>query len=86
MSSKAQQNVTRGDWKCPKCGGLLQASLTIYLKDVAVNGDGRVLSFSTDHHAEYAKTYDFLKEVVNNAEGDELRVYCENDHEYKGRI
>lgn len=61
------------------CGEPLQASITIYLKDVVLKEDGSVLSYNVDHATDTASA---VAEMVSSAEGDELTVYCNNDHSF----
>lgn len=66
---------------CPECKGDLQASVTIYLSDVVLK-DGAVSDFNMSDLLPH--TDDFrssIEGLVQAAEGDELRIYCANDHQ-----
>jgi hypothetical protein len=67
--------------KCPECGAALQASIKVYLSDIVVK-DGKVIHYNVDSEL-LQNTEDFSEavgEMIDTAEGDELQVYCENDH------
>lgn len=72
---------------CAECGQPLEATLRVYLKDVEMNEDGTISDFTPAvalNGVEYVGR-DFeevLCEVAAGAEGDELDVYCGNDHKF----
>ncbi len=63
--------------KCPECGGELQASVIVYLKNVVLDDDDLItsydLAFSDDEGVESLSASLCLEE--------EVHIYCENDHE-----
>jgi hypothetical protein len=60
--------------KCPQCGGRIQATVPVYLDNVALDGDGRVASFALAFTDDPAMGGGFA------FDHEATRLYCENDH------
>lgn len=59
----------------PGCTKTIQATVKVYLTNVGIK-DGRIASYDIEH----VTGADAVRSMVNTAEGDELLIYCEDDH------
>jgi hypothetical protein len=77
MATKTTKPISR----CPKCKALLQATLKVDLSRVAVH-EGQIVSFRVDGIDD--DSHDQIERLIDQAGtfGSELRVYCENDHDF----
>lgn len=81
--------MSRSITKCPECGKPLQATLKVYLKDIEIRDDGMVMNSepATNLYGETSKEFGDFRSVINKlaaiAEGNELYLYCEDDHEFE---
>ncbi len=81
MAKQKPKRAPLATANCIECGAPLQASITVYLSDVAVRQDGTVSTFRIDNREGLSDDFEAaISELVESAEGDELRIYCENDH------
>lgn len=86
--------------KCPKCGEPLEATLKLYLSNVVFDTkSGTVLSYDIGRRwqavyplmnpdetiTQYVHN-EIINPLVQGAEGDELIIYCRNDHQISPEV
>jgi hypothetical protein len=67
--------------ECPECGSEIEATITVYLSNVVLNASGGVESFDIADVGANTLAVDAISDIIDGAEGDELHLYCANDHE-----
>jgi len=62
--------------KCPECGAELQATVKLYLYEVAVTADGAVLSYEGGPKPEDES------DILELCDMQDTSIYCANDHPF----
>lgn len=66
--------------KCPECGGEVQATVELYLSHVGIDRDRLRGPYPAGDRPPWLAEFTVYADGVGGVEYDQIRLYCENDH------